>query len=71
MIILETEKKPADAHCFFNGQHYKIGRFNRVFVHRNGEWVFTNGMTLEKLSREIHRLALEEDSGRATKGCVL
>jgi len=62
---------PEGAHCFFNGQHYKVGRFNRVFVHRNGEWVFTNGMTLEKLSREIHRLALEEDSERATKGHVL
>jgi len=62
---------PEGAHCFLDGQFYKIGRFNRVFVYRNGEWVFTNGMTLEKLSREIHRLALEEDSERATKGYVL
>ena len=65
------EQMPLGAHCFISGQFYKVGRFNRVFVHRNGEWVFTNGMTLEKLTREIHRQALNEDMERTIKGCVL
>jgi len=52
---------PEGAHCFLDGQLYKIGRFNRVFVYRNSEWVFTDGVTIEKLIREIHKQALEED----------
>jgi len=52
---------PEGAHCFLDGQFYKIGRFNRVFVYRNSEWVFTDGVTIEKLIREIHKQALEED----------
>jgi len=58
---------PEGAHCFFSGQFYKIGKYNRVFVHRNGEWVFTTGMTLERLSHEIHQQAVAEDIGRTIK----
>ena len=64
-------QKPLGAHCLFNGQLYKIGRFNRVFVHRNGEWVFTNGVTMERLVKEIQRQAINEDADRTIKGYVL
>jgi len=66
-----NNEPPEGAHCFLDGQFYKIGRFNRVFVYRNGEWVFTDGVTIEKLIREIHKQAIEEDCELTFKGHVL
>ncbi len=68
---ISSNEPPEGAHCFIDGQHFKVGRFSRVFVYRNDEWVFTNGMTLEKLSREIHKQAIKEDLDRTIKGYVL
>ena len=66
-MILEPVERPAGAHCFLNGQHYKVGRFNRVFVHRNGEWVFTNGITVDQIGREIQKQEIEEVAKRSRK----
>lgn len=68
---ISSNEPPKDAHCFISGQYFKVGKFNRVFAYRNGEWVFTNSMTLEKLSREIHKQAINEDIERTIKGYVL
>jgi len=56
-----NNEPPEGANCFIDGQYFKVGKFSRIFVHRNGEWVFTNGMTFKRLIREIHKQALEED----------
>ena len=65
--------QPLGSHCLINGQFCKVGRFNRVFVHRNGEWVFTNGITVDQIGREIHRQEIEETAKqpRKKKGYVL
>lgn len=49
---------PKGAQCFISGQYLKIGRHNKIFAHRNGEWVLTNGITVEKIQRELMRLEL-------------
>jgi hypothetical protein len=51
---------PAGAHCFIKGQYFKVGRFNRVFAHRGGEWVLTTGMTVEQIGREIIKQEADE-----------
>lgn len=56
--IVKSEP-PKDAHCFISGQYFKVGRFNRVFAYRNGEWVFTNSMTVDRIGREIHKQEVE------------
>jgi len=62
---------PKGAHCFFNGQYCKIGRSNKVFVHRNGEWVFTGGITVDDIARYIIKQDLLErtptETGRKRK----
>ena len=60
MINPNDPKEPLGAHCFIKGQFYKVGRFNRVFAHRNGEWVFTSGMTVLQIEREICKQDAEE-----------
>ena len=60
MISPNDPEKPMGAHCFINGQFFKVGRFNRVFVHRSGEWVFTNGMTVDQIGREIIKQEADE-----------
>lgn len=62
-----ANNQPLGAHCFINGQFFKVGRFNRVFVHRNGEWTFTNGMTVDQIGREIHKQEAEEAAKRPRK----
>lgn len=56
-----NNEPPEGANCFIDGQHFKVGKFDRIFVHRTGEWVFTKAMTFKRLIRETHKQALEED----------
>ena len=67
MIKNKGSVGPDGAHCFINGQFFKVGRFNRVFVYRNGEWVFTKGMTVDRIGREIQKQEIEETTKSAKK----
>ncbi len=52
---------PPDYDCFLSGQYLKIGRFNRIFVFRLGEWVITHGISLEAVHRSIEEQAHKID----------
>lgn len=49
-----TEFSPIGWQCYINGQYFKIGRFIKVYVYRNNEWVFTSGVTAEQISKKIN-----------------
>ena len=56
---MESNSEPEGARCFYMGQYCKIGRNNKVFVYRNGEWVFTNGVTVDQVVKEVNRQKIE------------
>ena len=44
---------PEDYACYISGQYFKIGKHNRVYVHRLGEWVVSRGMSIDKIHKVI------------------
>ncbi len=45
--------QPGDCICSISGQYFKIGRFNRVFVYRMGEWVVTRCTAIKAVHKAI------------------